>query len=105
RLLKRGGMPVDSPFAEWIIGELERGNPADIAEAGREIGRFDSRIWIGAVRAPIDVVCTTKDRLVPPANQREIEALVPGARLFEVPGDHTAVGDNAGLFVAALLSA
>jgi 3-oxoadipate enol-lactonase len=105
RLLRRAGMPLDSPLAEWIIAELERGDPRDIAEAGRELGRFDSRIWIASVATPINVICTTQDRLVPPSDQRAMADLIPGSRLYEVEGDHTAVSANADRFVPVLLDA
>jgi 3-oxoadipate enol-lactonase len=62
-----GGVPPS-----WFAGELTRGAPWDIAEAGREIGRFDSRSWLATVRVPAAVVATTHDVLVPISLQRAL---------------------------------
>ncbi|HEV3231028.1 MAG TPA: alpha/beta fold hydrolase [Candidatus Dormibacteraeota bacterium] len=105
RALKRRGMTMDDEVAVWLVTELERGDPAAIAEAGRELGRFDSRLWASELDLPTAVVCTTRDRLVLPVNQRLIADTIPGARLFEVAGDHTAVGMLPHLYVPALLEA
>jgi 3-oxoadipate enol-lactonase len=105
RLLRRQGLPADGEMTDWIVGELERGSAVDIAEAGREMARFNSRPWIGQVPAPINVVLTTQDQLIPPKHQRDIAAHIPGARVFEVRGDHVAVSANADRFIPALLEA
>ena len=47
--LRRAGFP-DSPTTSWFTAELSRGSGSDMAEAGRELGRFDSRGWIGGLR-------------------------------------------------------
>jgi pimeloyl-ACP methyl ester carboxylesterase len=79
-----GGVPPP-----WFAGELARGAPWDIAEAGREIGRFDSRSWLGAVRVPAAVVATTHDVLVPISLQRAL-ARELGAPLITVAAGHMA---------------
>jgi 3-oxoadipate enol-lactonase len=105
RVLRRNGLTAGQEIVDWIIGELERSDPRAIAEAGREMGRFDSRPWIADVEAPIDVICPTRDSLVPPSFQRQLAELIPGARLFEVDGDHVVVSQNPGLYMGALLEA
>jgi pimeloyl-ACP methyl ester carboxylesterase len=97
--------PDDEQSAAWLIGELGRNSPHDLAEAGRELGRFDSRSWIRHLRQPVAVVCTAYDRLVPPRNQREIASLVPGATLHEIEADHDAPVREADLFTGAVLQA
>lgn len=79
-----GGFPPP-----WFAGELARGAPWDIAEAGREIGRFDSRSWLGTVRVPAAVVATTHDVLVPVSLQRAL-AQALDAPLITVSGGHLA---------------
>src|SRR5436305_3380258 len=102
-LLRVSGI-ADDDRAEWVIAELGRGAPAALAEAGRELGRFDSRPWVGDLGTPAAVVVTTLDRSVPPSKQRALaEAL--GARTFEVPGDHLVVAEEGSPFNAALLAA
>ena len=40
RGLRLVGFP-DSPRTTWVAAELTRGSASDIAEAGRELGRYD----------------------------------------------------------------
>ncbi len=78
----------------WIHSELMRHSPRDIAEAGRELGRFDSRPWLGTLDTPTAVVVTTRDELVPVRNQRELAAAAQ-AHVFEAPVTHLEVGAHA----------
>ncbi len=41
----------DTRDAAWLQSELMRHSARDIAEAGRELGRFDSRPWLGHDRS------------------------------------------------------
>src|SRR5215218_4558968 len=90
--LRAVGLP-DSAETTWVASELVRGSSRDIAEAGRELGRFDARPWLGEVRAPAAVVVTREDRAVPPRWQRKLAAGL-GAPVFESPGDHLASGQE-----------
>jgi pimeloyl-ACP methyl ester carboxylesterase len=83
---KRAGIRPSSHTA-WLQSELMRHSARDIAEAGRELGRFDSRPWLKTVRAPIAVVITTEDDVVPPHKQRALAAAAGGA-VFEAPVNH-----------------
>ena len=95
---------VDDPTASWLIGELGRCAPSTLAEAGRELGRFDSRPWLCELRMPTAVVVTADDLSVPPARQRAMaEAL--GCRVFDVPGDHLVARLPGGRFNAGLIAA
>ncbi|MEE8603093.1 alpha/beta fold hydrolase [Euzebya tangerina] len=101
--------PVISPEMEdaappipWLVGEIERGDAEDVSEAGRELGRFDSRGWIGGMDRPAAVIVTTRDRLVPLTSQLELAARIPHALITEVEGDHDAAAANATEFNAAL---
>ena len=105
RILRRNGLRAGEEIADWIVTELNRADPRAIAEAGREMARFDSRSWLAQVEAPIDVIMPTRDNLVPPSFQRQLADHIPGSRLFEVEGDHLAIGNNPGEFMAALLAA
>jgi len=89
----------------WWLSELMRHEARDVAEAGRELGRFDSRPWLGAARQiPTAMVLTTRDQMVAPAKQRELAA-ASGATVFEVPIDHLEVTDRADVYNPALISA
>ncbi len=80
--------PDLAPFRPWLKAELRRGDPADLADAGRALGRYDARGFAGSVDVPAAVVVTTKDRLVRPRKQRALAKAIPGARVFELAGDH-----------------
>ena len=81
--------PSIAPYRSWLRGELRRGDPADIAEAGRALGRYDARPFAASLGMPAAVVVTTRDRLVRPKKQRAL-AKALGARVFELDGDHDA---------------
>ncbi|MGI9015643.1 MAG: alpha/beta fold hydrolase [Euzebya sp.] len=79
-----------APLLPWVVGEIERGDVEDMAEAGRELGRFDSRGWMRGMHAPAALVVTTRDRMVPPNAQLELAGLLPHALVTEVAADHDA---------------
>jgi pimeloyl-ACP methyl ester carboxylesterase len=99
-------MPDDvEQLLPWIVGLLDRGSAEDIAEAGRELGRFDARGWIGSIDVPVSVLVTTHDSLVPVRNQRDLAARIPGVRAHDLACDHNAAGAATAVFVPALLEA
>jgi 3-oxoadipate enol-lactonase len=101
--LRALGLP-DAAGTTWAAAELSRGSARDIAEAGRELGRYDGRPWLGGLRPPRAVVVTGEDTLVPPRKQREL-AILLGVAPREVPGSHVAVTTHAQPFAGALLDA
>jgi pimeloyl-ACP methyl ester carboxylesterase len=102
-LLRAVGLP-DSAQTTWATSELVRGSARDIAEAGRELGRFDARPWLGELRIPAAVVVTARDRAVTPAWQHDLARRLQ-APTFESPGAHFASSTHISGFNAALLSA
>ena len=103
RGLKAAGFPP-SPITTWVAAEFSRGSSIDIAEAGRELGRYDSSTWIAGLDAPAAVIVTTEDTAVPPAKQRALAAAMR-APSFEIRGDHGAVIVKARDFNPKLLAA
>lgn len=89
---------------DWQAAELGRGSSVALAEAGRELGRFDSRPWNGALTVPAAVVVTRDDTSVPPAKQHALAASL-GAPAFEAPGTHGAVTMLPDTFNPVLLAA
>jgi 3-oxoadipate enol-lactonase len=90
----------------WMIGEADRGSAEDIAEAGRELSRFDACGWVSTVDVPAAVIVATRDKLVGVANQRDLAArLGPGTAVIELDVDHDAMIARADVFVPALLAA
>ena len=85
--------------------EMARSDPATVMQAARAVIRFSSRDWAKGIDVPTAVVITTEDRLVPPQRQRRLAASIPGARVYEVAGDHLACVRAAGRFVPTLVEA
>jgi 3-oxoadipate enol-lactonase len=89
----------------WWLSELMRHEARDVAEAGRELGRFDSRPWLASLTRPrAALVLTARDQMVSPSKQREL-AQATAATVFEVPIDHLEVTDRADVYNPALISA
>ena len=84
--LKRAGFPPGARTA-WLQAEMMRHSARAIAEAGRELGRFDSRPWLEPYPFPTTVVLTTEDDAVPPAKQRELASALQAPAL-EAPVRH-----------------
>jgi 3-oxoadipate enol-lactonase len=96
--------PADPETADWAIGELRRGAVWDLAEAGRDVGRFDSREWLGRLRSPAAVLVMSQDLLVPPRGQRRLAEQL-GAPAIEVASNHLAPATTPGRFNEAVLEA
>jgi 3-oxoadipate enol-lactonase len=101
--LRRAGFP-DSDATTWVAAELSRGSGRDLAEAGRELGRFDSRPWIGQLKMPAAVIVTTSDTAVPPRKQYELAESL-SAPVFEIDCDHAGVTVKGAEFARLLLDA
>lgn len=89
----------------WILSEVDRGSAEDVAEAGRELARYDARGWIGTLDVPSAVVVTTRDSLVPLRNQQDLVARLPDADVIEIAADHNASAAQPAVFVPALVEA
>jgi 3-oxoadipate enol-lactonase len=89
----------------WLLSELMRHESRDVAEAGRELGRFDSRPWLASLRRlPAAMVLTERDRMVAPVKQRELAAAID-AEVYAVPLDHLDVTELPDVYNPALLAA
>lgn len=92
--LARSGF-ADGPETAWLHAELTRHSARGVAQAGGELGRFDSRPWLGRLPFPTAMVLTSADDAVPPAKQHEL-AQASGARVFDAPVRHLEVAATAG---------
>lgn len=104
-LRRRSRLGIPGDLGDWAMDEVRRHDPAAILQAGAAIGSFDSRPWIGGVERPAAVVMSTEDHLVSPRSQLNLAGAIPGARLYQVRGDHDMCVANARQFVPALLDA
>jgi 3-oxoadipate enol-lactonase len=98
------GLPAGDQ-RDRISREMEPSDPATVLQAARAVIRFSSRDWVAGIDVPTAVVITTQDQLVPPMRQYRMAASIPGAKIFEVTGDHLACVRAAGEFVPALVEA
>ncbi len=78
------------PYRSWVKAEIRRGDPSDIAAAGRGLSAFDAHDFARQIDVPTAVVVTAQDRLIRPVRQRELADAVPGAHRIEVDGAHNA---------------
>jgi 3-oxoadipate enol-lactonase len=100
---RRVGIPENDKTA-WLLSELTRGSARDIAEAGREMERVDSRPWLGPLEVPSAMVITTRDELIGQRRQRELAAALR-AEVFEVPLMHNDLPFRREVYNPALLQA
>jgi 3-oxoadipate enol-lactonase len=95
----------DSPLGEWVRNELRGNDLRMVVEAGRAIGAFSSRDWIGRCNVPTAVVLTLHDLAVPPLRQRRLAAAIPGATIHPVDGGHDVCVTRPDRFVPVLVDA
>jgi pimeloyl-ACP methyl ester carboxylesterase len=77
-------------FSGWIKGEVRRGDPTDIAAAGRSISAFDARGFAGDIRVPTAVVVSQRDLMVKAVRQEELADAIPDSHRVELDGAHNA---------------
>jgi 3-oxoadipate enol-lactonase len=93
---------------EWEPWAVEQAGLHDwrmVLEAGRAIGRFNSRDWIDEIDVPTSVLITMRDRVVPTRRQVRLFEGIHRAEAFRVDGDHDAVVAQPERFVPTLLRA
>jgi pimeloyl-ACP methyl ester carboxylesterase len=89
----------------WGFAEVARHDWAQVVEAGRELGRFDSRPWIDGVDVPAAVVVTDHDDVVPLHRQLDLSRRLADASLHRVAGGHAVCTLEPERFLPALLDA
>lgn len=100
---RRGG--TDCSLQAWIAEELHRNEWRAVLEAGRALGRFDSRPWLGEVDVPTAVVATLGDRQVLPGRQVALAGAIPGASVHRVDGGHDVCVTGPERFIPPLVAA
>ena len=105
RMVQRMLARVEHPeLRDRIVEEFLGHEPASVIQAAEALTRFSSHDWIGELDLPAAVLVTTRDELVPPSRQYKLAASIPGAKLFEIGGDHDACVGHPG-FPATLVRA
>ena len=80
--------PDLAPVLAWLKAEALRGNPADIAAAGRGLGAFDARSYAPRIDVPSAVIVSRRDRLIRADRQWELAQAIPNALTIEVDAAH-----------------
>ena len=104
RMISEDTPPEVLDHLPWLVGEFTRGSPEDVAEAGRDMARFDGSALLAGIDVPVAVLRTTKDRLVPPDLQAALAEKL-NAPTTDLELDHDCVISNAEVFVPALRAA
>ena len=94
-----------SEWMQWAWSEFRRSDLVKLIEAAQALVRYSADEWIRDVDVPTAVVVTTEDRLVPPSWQQRLATGVPGARVFEIDGDHPVGVREPERFVPVLVEA
>jgi pimeloyl-ACP methyl ester carboxylesterase len=80
--------PDLQPVLPWLKAEALRGNPSDLAAAGRALSAFDARSYAPLVDVPSVVIVSRRDRLIWADRQRELADAIPGAKSIEIDVAH-----------------
>lgn len=98
-LLKRFLPPMADQLheeeARWALDELRRASLRMVVESAREMALHDASAWLHEIDVPTAVVCTERDRAIPPQHQQEMAELIPGSELFLYDDGHMACLDPA----------
>ena len=89
----------------WAIQQVSHHDWRMILEAGRALGSFSAREWLGEIDVPVSVITTMRDEIVPLRRQIRLFEEIPGAQVFRVDGGHDAVVARSDAFNPALQSA
>ena len=89
----------------WAIQEASMHDWRMVLEAGRAIGSYSSKDWIGDVDVPTSVVITMADHVVPVRRQVRLFESIHGAEAYRVDGDHDSIVANAERFLPTLVRA
>ena len=95
----------NSPVEDWVADDVKLHDWLTIVQAGHAMGSFDSRNWLHTIDVPTSVVLNAWDEVVPPARQREVAELIPGATRHLVDGGHPVCLAHPDRFAPVLMEA
>jgi pimeloyl-ACP methyl ester carboxylesterase len=79
----------------WALDEMRRHDWRTVFSAGRALGSYDARAWIGSIDVPTAVLVTMGDSALPPAGQLAFAGRIPGASVHPIEGGHTICASTA----------
>lgn len=95
----------ETAMGQWALEQWRSTSPWAVGQALATLGRFHSTPWLPYVDVPTAVVVTMKDHVIPPARQRRVAELVPGATMHEVPVGHAGCVLESARFVQPFVEA
>lgn len=92
-------------MGQWALAEFRSTSPWAVGQAVASLGRFHSTPWLQHVDIPTAVVVTSEDKVLPPAQQRKVAALIPNSTVHEAPCGHAGCVLQAAAFSPHFLQA
>lgn len=89
----------------WALQESSLHDWRAVLQAGRAIGKFNSREWLDEIDVPTSVLITMRDRVVPVRRQVRLFEGIHRAEAYRVDGDHNSIAAQPERFVPTLLRA
>jgi pimeloyl-ACP methyl ester carboxylesterase len=89
----------------WIRAQVRLGSIPQLADALRELRRFDGRPWAAGISAPASVLMTPDDPLAPAHLQQELAETLVGARTWSLEMRHSGPVSAPADFPAQLVKA
>lgn len=96
---------LDPQTRARVHAETSLTSMATVAAAVAAVGEFTSHDWIGDVDAPVSVLVTTRDSVVPTVRQMKLADALPHATVIMVDGDHGVFIKSPKLFAENVLAA
>ena len=90
---------------QWALREWRSTSPWAIAQAMAALGRHHSTPWLDRIDVPTAVVVPKTDWAIPPARQRSVAELIPGATVHEAECGHSGVVLESKIFAPVFLEA
>lgn len=102
----QAGTDAESDVQRWAAGELQRSDPFQVAAAGAALRRYVSPGDLAGIEVPVSLVITTRDEVVPTAEQRQLADRLPAsATVHTVDAGHGVFVEEPESFVPVLLAA
>jgi 3-oxoadipate enol-lactonase len=89
----------------WALAEWRSTSPWAVAQAMAALGRHHSTPWLERIDVPTAVMVPQTDWAIPPARQRRVAELIPGATVHEADCGHSGVVLESAIFAPAFLDA
>lgn len=91
-------------FQSWALPRMRRHRWSNVLYLAADLAVYDSSDWIGDIEAPVAVLMTGGDVYVPAERQAHLAGAC-NARVFEMPGGHSACLSDPERFASLLVQA